>query len=121
MELAVHDALKAGDQQDNRAAADKKPVKKKFSQRIGVAQVLKRLDKADRRRQAHRPRTYLTRSFILADLLRWLLHLPSTEALIRHLEDFAHLAGAVREASNLAKSQTNQSSVGDAWFYQSRS
>ena len=106
VELAVHDALKAGDQQDNRTEADKKPVKKKFSQRIGVAQVLKRLkkrlkanlkrlDKADRRRQAHRPRTYLTRSFILADLLRWLLHLSSTEALIRHLEDFAHLAGAV--------------------------
>jgi len=111
VELAVHDALKAGDKQDHRAEADKRPVEAEFAQRIGVAQVLKRLkkriktwlkrlDQADpvkRRRHcpAHRPRYYRTRSFVLADLLRWLLHLASTDEVIRELEDYAHLAGAV--------------------------
>jgi hypothetical protein len=110
LELAVHDALKAGDQQDNRAEEDQTPVETEFAGRIGVAEVLKRLkkrirawlkamDQADpvkrrRHRPPHRPRDYWTRSFFLADLLRWLLHLPSTEALIRDLEDYAHLAGA---------------------------
>jgi hypothetical protein len=104
--LAVHDALKKGDKQDNRAEEDKKPVEDEFSKRIGVAKVLKllkkrigkilkRLDEADRQRQAHRPRTYRTRSFVLADLMRWLLHLPSTDGSIRHLEDYVHLAGTV--------------------------
>jgi len=111
VELAVHDALKAGDKQDHRAEEDKTPIEPEFAQRIGVAQVLKRLkkrlkswlkrlDQADpvkRRRHcpAHRPRDYRTRSFVLADLLRWLLHLASTDELIRELEDYAHLAGAV--------------------------
>jgi len=104
--LAVHDALKAGDKQDNRPEADKRPVQSEFARSIGVAQVLKllkkrirpileRLDQADRQRQAHRPRDYLSRSFLLADLMRWLLHLPSTDELIRHLREWAHLAGAV--------------------------
>jgi hypothetical protein len=35
----------------------------------------------------------------LADLMRWLLHLPSTDALIRHLEEWGHLAGAVNFTS----------------------
>lgn len=106
VELAVHDALKAGDKQDNRSVMDKGAVETAFDQDIGVAEVIKRLkkrirprlkgrDQADRRRQGHRPRTYLTRSFILADLMRWLLHLPSTDALIRKLNKYAHLAGAV--------------------------
>lgn len=111
VELAVHDALKAGDKQDHRAEADRTPVETEFSQRIGVAEVLKRLKKRIRSRlkamdQAdpvkrghhcppHRPRAYWTRSFFLADLLRWLLHLSSTDELIRELEDYAHLAGAV--------------------------
>jgi hypothetical protein len=104
--LAVHDALKEGDKRDNRAEEDKKPVEDELAKRIGVAKVLKmlkkrirkilkQLDKADRQRQAHRPRTYRTRSFILADLVRWLLHLSSTNELIRHMEDYVHLAGAV--------------------------
>jgi hypothetical protein len=111
VELAVHDALKEKDKQDNRPTADKRPVETEFEQDIGVAEVikrlkkrikvmLKRLDKADkrkrhRRRPAHRPRDYLTRSFVLADLVRWLLHLPSTDALVRKLNKYAHLAGAV--------------------------
>jgi hypothetical protein len=106
VELAVHDALKAGDKQDNRSAGDKKPVEGEFDRDIGVAKVikqlkkritkrLKRLDKADRRRQKHRPRDYLTRSFVLADLMRWLLHLPSTDGLIHKLQKYPHLAGAV--------------------------
>lgn len=100
VELAVHDALKAGDKQDNRSAAAKRAVEREFDQDIGVAEVLKRLkkrirpmlkrqDQADRRRQNHRPRDYLSRSFILADLMRWLLHLPSTDALIRKLKKYA--------------------------------
>jgi len=108
--LAVHDALKAGDKQDSRPEADKKPVRAEFDRSIGVAQVikllkkriraiLKRLDQADRQRQTHRPRAYLSRSFLLADLMRWLLHLPSTGALIRHLEEWGHLAGAVNFTS----------------------
>jgi hypothetical protein len=111
VELAVHDALKAGDKQDHRAEADRRPVETEFSRRIGVAEVLKRLkkrirtrlkelDQADpmkrrHHRAPHRPREYWTRSFFLADLLRWLLHLSSTDELIRELEDYAHLAGAV--------------------------
>jgi len=111
VELAVHDALKAGDKQDNRAEEDQRPVETEFSRRIGVAEVLKRLkkrirtrlkelDQADpvkrrHHRAPHRPREYWTRSFFLADLLRWLLHLSSTDELIRELEDYAHLAGAV--------------------------
>jgi len=111
VELAVHDALKAGDKQDHRAEADQSPVETEFAQRIGAAEVLKRLkkrirtwlkqlDQADpvkrhRHNPAHRPRHYWTRSFFLADLLRWLLHLSSTDELIRDLQDYAHLAGAV--------------------------
>ncbi len=111
IELALHDALKAGDKKDNRAAADKGPVEDQFTRRIGVAQVLKRLkkrikgtlkklDKADKSQQgrcraAHRARDYRTSTFILADLMRWLLQLPSTDGLIRELEDYSHLAGAV--------------------------
>lgn len=111
VELAVHDALKAGDKQDNRAEAERTPVETEFSQRIGAAEVFKRLkkrirpwlealDQADPVKRGqhsppHRPRTYWTRSFLLADLLRWLLHLASTDELIRELADYAHLAGAV--------------------------
>jgi hypothetical protein len=110
-ELAVHDGLKAGDKQDNRAEADQTPLETEYSRRIGVTTVLKRLKKRIRPRlkamdqadglkrhpprPAHRPRNYRTRSFLLADLLRWLLHLPSTDELIRDLEDYSHLAGAV--------------------------
>ncbi len=111
LELAVHDALKEGDKQDNRSAADHRAVETEFDQDIGVAEVLKRLkkrlkatlkrlDKSDgckRRgqRPGHRPRAYLSRSFVLADLMRWLLHLPSTDALLRKLNKYPHLAGAV--------------------------
>jgi len=54
---------------------------------------LKRLDEPDSPHPAHRPRTYRSRSFLLADLLRWLLHLNSTDEMIRRLKQFPILAG----------------------------
>ena len=106
VELAVHDGLKEGDKADTRPAGEKAAVQDEFTQYIGASQVLKLLkkqlgpllkclDAQDPRHPPHRPRTYRTRSFLLADVLRWMLHLGSTQELIRKLEQHAHLAGAV--------------------------
>jgi hypothetical protein len=105
IELAVHDALKAGDKQDTRPENEQAAPQEAVAEFIGVSQVirllkrrlrtlLRRLDAQDPRRPAHRPRGYRTRSFLLADLIRWMLHLDSTDELIRKLERHACLAGA---------------------------
>jgi len=81
-------------------------VKDEFAESIGASRVLKmlkkrlrsflkRLAQQDPKHPRHRPRTYRTRSFVLADLLRWMLGLQSTDELIRRLKDLPHLAGAV--------------------------
>lgn len=106
IELAVHDALKEGDGQDQRPAEQKPEVQDEFAEFIGASRVLKmlkkrlrsflkRLDQQDPRYPRHRPRTYRTRSFVLADLLRWMLGLQSTDELIRKLKQHPNLAGAV--------------------------
>jgi hypothetical protein len=106
IELAIHDALKEGDKQDSRPEEQKAAVRDEFAESIGASQVikllkkrlrplLKRLDAQDPSHPPHRPRTYRTRSFLLADLLRWMLHLSSTDELIRKLKHHPHLAGAV--------------------------
>ncbi|MCX6033168.1 MAG: transposase [Chloroflexi bacterium] len=109
IELAVHDAFKEGDKQALRSADQQPPVHAAYAEAIGASRVLKLLKKRLRallRRldaqdpphpphPRHRPRTYRMRSFLLADLLRWLLHLNSTEELRRRLKEFPHLAGAV--------------------------
>jgi hypothetical protein len=106
IELAIHDALKEGDKQDTRPAGQKAAAREEFAEFIGASQVikllkkrlrplLKRLDAQDPPHPAHRPRTYRSRSFLLADLLRWMLHLSSTDELIRKLQQHPHLAGAV--------------------------
>ena len=56
---------------------------------------LKRLDALDPPHPPHRPRDYRTRSFLLADVLRWMLGLQSTEELRRKLKQHVNLAGAV--------------------------
>ena len=106
LELAVHDALKEGDKQDQRPDGQKPEAQDEFAEFIGASRVLKmlkkrlrsllkRLDRQDAGRSRHRPRTYCTRSFVLADLLRWMLGLQSTDELIRKLKQHPHLAGAV--------------------------
>jgi hypothetical protein len=106
IELAVHDGLKEGDKQDQRPAEQKPPVREENAKYIRITLVLKllkkrlrlflkRLDQCDPKRPRHRPRTYRTRSFVLADLARWMLGLQSTDALIRELEQNPGLAGAV--------------------------
>ncbi len=106
IELAVHDGLKEGDKQDRRPEAQRPASRGEYAKYIGVTRVLKllkkqlrpflkQLDAQDPKRPRHRPRTYHTRSFLLADLLRWMLSLPSTDELIRKLEQHADLAGAV--------------------------
>ena len=106
IELAVHDALKEGDKQDARPASDKPTAQDRYAEYIGVSQVLKalkkqlrprlkRLDAHDPCHPRHRPRDYRTRSFLLADLLRWMVHLDSTNELIRVLEQHPGLTGAV--------------------------
>ncbi len=106
IELAVHDGLKEGDKQDQRSAEQRPPVREENAKYIGITLVLKllkkrlrpflkRLDRCDPKRPRHRPRTYRTRSFVLADLARWMLSLQSTDELIRELEQNADLAGAV--------------------------
>ena len=106
IELAVHDALKDGDKVDTRPAKEQAAVQDEFAQSIGASRVLqllkkqlgsllKRLDAQDPRHPAHRPRTYRTRSFLLADVVRWMLRLGSTQELIRKLEQHPHLTGAV--------------------------
>jgi hypothetical protein len=105
IELAVHDALKEGDKQEQRPAGQKPPVQDELAEFIGASRVLKmlkkrlrpflkRLDQQDPKQPRHRPRTYRTRSFVLADLLRWMLGLQSTDELIRKLKQHPHLAGA---------------------------
>ena len=80
-----------------------------FAEFIGASQVmkllkkrlrpfLKRLDKLDPEHPRHRPRDYGTPSFVLADVLRWMLGLQSTDELIRKLKNHPHLAGAVNFA-----------------------
>ena len=109
IELAVHDGLKEGDKQDRRPAEQKPEVRNEFAEFIGASQVmkllkkrlrpfLKRLDKLDPEHPPHRPRDYRTRSFVLADVLRWMLGLQSTDDLIRKLKNHPHLAGAVNFA-----------------------
>lgn len=106
IELAVHDGLKEGDKQDLRPAAQRPPVQDEFAEFIGASQVikmlkkqlrpfLKRLDALDPPNPRHRPRVYRTRSFLLADVLRWILGLQSTEELRRKLKQHVSLAGAV--------------------------
>ena len=106
IELAVHDGLKAGDKQDLRPAEQRPPVQEENAKYIRISLVLKllkkrlrpflkRLDAGDPKHPRHRPRTYRTRSFLLADLARWILGLQSTNELIRELEQNADLAGAV--------------------------
>lgn len=106
IELAIHDALKEGDKQDTRPEGQKAAVQEECAEFIGAAQVirllkkrlrplLKGLDAQDPPHPSHRPRTYRSRSFLLADLLRWMLHLSSTDELIRKLQQHPHLAGAV--------------------------
>jgi hypothetical protein len=105
IELAVHDALKEGDKQDRRPAGQKPKEQDEFAEFIGASRVLKmlkkrlrpllkRLDQQDPKQPRHRPRTYRTRSFVLADLLRWMLGLQSTDELIRKLKQHPNLAGA---------------------------
>lgn len=106
VELAVHDGLKEGDKQDTRPERQKAAVRDEFAEFIGASRVikllkkqlrplLKRLDAQDPPHPPHRPRIYRTRSFLLADVLRWMLHLSSTDELIRKLKQHPHLAGAV--------------------------
>jgi len=106
VELAVHDGLKEGDKQDPRPAAQRPSVQAENAKYIRITLVLKllkkrlrpflhRLDRCDPKRPRHRPRIYRSRSFVLADLARWMLGLPSTDALIRELEQNPDLAGAV--------------------------
>jgi len=106
IELAIHDALKEGDKRDLRPAGQKPQEREELAESIGASQVLKllkkrlrpllkRLDAQDPPHPRHRPRDYGSRSFLLADLLRWLLHLSSTEELRRKLKQHPHLAGAV--------------------------
>jgi len=106
IELAVHDGLKEGDKKDQRPAGQRPQVQDEFAEFIGASQVLKllkkrlrsflkRLDQQDPKRPRHRPRTYRSRSFLLADVLRWMLGLNSTDELIRKLKQHPHLAGAV--------------------------
>jgi len=106
IELAVHDGLKEGDQQEPRPAEQRPAVQEESAKYIRISLVLKllkkrlrpflkRLDQGDPKRPAHRPRTYRTRSFVLADLARWMLGLQSTDELIRELEQNPALAGAV--------------------------
>lgn len=105
IELALHDAFKAGDQQDPRPADQPPPVDAASAEFIGAARVLKllkkrlrprlrQLDRLDPRHPYYWPCTYRTRAFLLADLLRWLLHLNSTEELRRRLKQHPALAGA---------------------------
>jgi hypothetical protein len=106
IELAVHDGLKAGDKRDTRPEGQRSVVRDEYAEFIAVSrvmkllkkrlrQLLKRLDAQDPPNPPNRPRTYRTRSFLLADLMRWMLHLDSTNELIRKLEQFPNLAGAV--------------------------
>jgi len=106
IELAVHDGLKDGDKQDQRPADQRPPVQEENAKYIRITLVLKllkkrlrpflkRLDPCDPKRPRYRPRTYRTRSFVLADLARWMLGLQSTDELIRELERNPDLAGAV--------------------------
>lgn len=106
IELAVHDALKEGDKQDQRPVEQRPTVQDEFAEFIGASRILKllkkrlrpflkRLDQQDPRRPRHRPRDYRTRSFVLADVLRWMLGLRSTDELIRKLKQHPTLAGAV--------------------------
>jgi hypothetical protein len=106
IELAVHDGLKEGDKQEQRPAAQRPPVREECAKYIRITLVLKllkkrirpflkRLDRCDPKHPRHRPRTYRTRSFVLADLVRWMLGLQSTDELIRELEQNPGLAGVV--------------------------
>lgn len=106
IELVIHDALKEGDKRDTRPAEQQPAVQDEFAQFIGASQALKllkkrlrplleQLDAQDPPCPPNRPRTYHSRSFLLADILRWLVHLDSTDELIRKLRQQPHLAGAV--------------------------
>ena len=106
IELAVHDGLKEGDKQEQRSAGQRPSVQEECAKYIRITLILKllkkrirsflkRLDRCDPKHPRHRPRTYRTRSFVLADLVRWMLGLQSTDELIRELEQNPGLVGAV--------------------------
>ena len=106
IELAVHDGLKEGDKRERRPAGQQPAVQTESSEFIGASGMLKllkkqlrpwlkELDRQDPRQPDHRPRVYRTRSLLLADVLRWMLGLTSTEELRRKLKQHPHLAGAV--------------------------
>lgn len=99
VELAIHDALKEGDKADPRPPEEQSTPQEAYEQAIGVAQLLKlfkkrirsflkQLDQQDEASTsgAGAPRRYRTRSFLLGDMLRWLLRLRSTEELRRWLQ-----------------------------------
>ncbi len=106
VELAVHDGFKEGDKQETRPEGQRPKVQREFDEFIGASKVLKllkkrlrpllkRLDALDPPDPANRPRKYRSRSFLLADILRWLLHFNSTDELRRRLKQIPSLAGAV--------------------------
>lgn len=105
VELAIHDALKEGDKEDPRPPEERPTPQEEYEQVIAVAQLLKRfkrrvrpflkqMDHQDRAAKVGAPRRYRSRSFFLADMMRWLLRWRSTEQLRRWLKRYAFLAGA---------------------------
>lgn len=105
VELAIHDAFKEGDEEDPRPPQEQATPEEEFDQAIAVAQLLKRfkrrirsflkpLDGQDQAPKVGAPRRYLTRSFLLADMMRWLLRRRSTEEMRRWLKRYVFLAGA---------------------------
>ena len=106
VELAIHDALKEGDKEDPRPPEERPTPQEEYAEAIGIAQFLKRfkrrvrdllkhMDQQDRASRVGAPRRYRSRSFLFADMVRWLLRLRSTEELLRKLRRYPFLAGAV--------------------------
>lgn len=107
VELAIHDALKEEDKADPRPPEEQPTPQAAYEQAIDIAQLLKlfkkrvgsflkRMDQQDEAATSNggAPRTYRTRSFLLGDMLRWLLRLRSTEELRRWLKRYSFIAGA---------------------------
>lgn len=106
VELAIHDALKEGDKEDPRPPEERPTPQEEYEEAIGVAELLKlfkrrfrpflkQMDRQDRSSRVGAPRDYRTRSFLSADMIRWLLRLRSTEEMRRWLKRYPFLAGAV--------------------------
>ena|GEM_PF-1968200 len=117
IELAVHDGLKDGDKRDCRPDGQRPVVREEYAEFIGATRVLKllkkklrpflkRLDTLDPSHPPHRPRDYRTRSFVLSDVLRWILGLQSTEELRRKLKQHIDLAGAVNFTDGIPSAST---------------